>query len=101
MPERTITFTKSQVYDALKEPLTDGIKLLTPHDDDCWFKGTEREATEFVCYDGAMFNLKRNGHRGGSTMWHRFRCNDPSCGAVAIVRWDVLTDLIAKGLNDA
>lgn len=64
------------------------------HSENCRLHDLGRE--EFIVYDGMNHNLTRDGRRGGSTTWHKFRCNDIECEAVAHVRWDVLMVFIAR-----
>jgi hypothetical protein len=70
-----------------------GLFVKPAHSDKCYLRAQGRE--EFIVYDGSVHNLKRNGHKGGSTMWHTFRCNCLDCDAVAYVRWDMLMVFIA------
>jgi len=70
-----------------------GFFVKPAHSDKCYLRPQGRE--EFIVYDGSTHVLKRNGHKGGSTMWHTFRCNCIDCDAVAYVRWDVLMVFIA------
>ncbi len=68
-----------------------GFALSEPHREGCW----GAEAGGFVCYSGTE-NRDRNGRKmgGRGQEWHRFKCNDPSCDAVALVRWDVLAGFV-------
>lgn len=70
-----------------------GFFVKPKHSDKCYLAEQGRE--EFIVYDGSIHTLKRNGQRGGSTMWHMFRCNCLACEAVAYVRWDVLMVFVA------
>lgn len=71
----------------------EGFKLIVPHDPACFY--TE-DGSPFVLEDGIEWDRRRNGDRGGSTGFQRFRCNDPKCPAIAIVRLDVLSDWIGR-----
>lgn len=73
--------------------MSDGFVLIRQHRDGCW----GHEAGGFACYDGT---IKRgpSGKRPGLTKWHCFLCNDPDCDAVALVRWDILSDLVNVGI---
>jgi hypothetical protein len=81
--------------------LRDGFKMEVPHSPGCFFD--PEQPADFILYDGMEFTLKRNGHKGGSTMWHRFSCNSPiggsraGCAGRLLVRWDVINDLIRSG----
>jgi hypothetical protein len=77
----------------LRQP--EGVKLFTPHRDGC-HAAPDPEHLVFIVHQGVTFDRKINGHRGGSTMWHAFRCNDPFCPAEAGVRWDVLAAFIGN-----
>jgi hypothetical protein len=78
----------------------DGIKLFVQHRKGCAFgDGTGSHRHAFAVYDRADLNRAQNGRKGGSTFWHVFRCNDPRCPAEAGVRWDVLAELVASGLD--
>jgi len=70
----------------------EGFKLLSEHRDECLAE--KSEFGTFVLHDGYEWRRKRNGHRGGTTMWHRFRCNDTDCEAVMMVRDDVLVNFV-------
>lgn len=79
-------------------PPRDGFRLEGKHRDGC--RSVARAQT-FIVPDGMRFDLKRNGHRGGSTGWLRFKCNDVDRPARALVRWDVVADLIDSGMKGA
>lgn len=69
--------------------MRDGFKLIEEHREGCLAE-QDKDGITFVCHEGYDFRRKRNGHRGGSTMWHRFRCNDINCQAILLIRWDTL-----------
>lgn len=75
----------------------EGFKLLGEHRDDCFAKHDE-DGLVFIVHGGTDYNRRKDGRRGGSTGWHRFRCNDPGCRAVALVRWDVLARFVNDGI---
>lgn len=83
-----------EVVPALLNEKAIGFKLDVPHAPDCFIEGTARA---FVLCDGGEFDRDKLGRRNGHTLWHRFRCNDPSCPAIMLVRWDVLSDFIDAG----
>ena len=70
-----------------------GFFVKPAHSAKCYLADQGRE--EFIVYDGSTHSLKRNGHRGGSTMWHKFRCNCIDCDAIAYVRWDMLMTFVS------
>lgn len=74
-----------------------GFKLLYPHRDDCWCKD-DPDGLVFIVEDGIDHRRDKIGRQGGSTSWTRYRCNDPNCGAVALVRWDVLSRFVTEGV---
>lgn len=76
----------------------EGFKMLGKHVEGCFCADHAKYKQPFIVYEGADFDRRKNGDRGGSTMWHRFKCNDTECGAIAIVRWDVLAEFIAEHL---
>lgn len=69
----------------------EGFKLLGKHRDGCY---AAARPPAFIVHDEIDFHRKKNGDKGGSTMWHRFICNDTRCHAVMLVRWDVLAQFI-------
>lgn len=72
--------------------MREGFKLTEPHRVGCYAVGDDYP---FIVHDGYERKLKRNGNKGGSTMWHRFVCNDGGgCPAVLLVRWDRLAALL-------
>jgi len=71
----------------------DGFKLLGDHVDGCLCV-RKYDGGKFIVHDGMLYNRRRNGDRGGSTCWHRFRCNDTNCNAILLVRWDTLANFI-------
>lgn len=73
---------------------TDGFKLLGEHREGCW----GHEAGGFLCYDGEE-RRDRIGRKGGYKSWHRFRCNDPDCESVALVRNDVVAHFVNEGVS--
>jgi hypothetical protein len=73
----------------------DGFKLDVPHSEDCLAVTAPRP---FVLHDGVEWRRDKRGRRGGSRMWHRFRCNDPKCPSIVLVRWDVLADVVDASL---
>ena len=81
---------------SLEPECRDGFKLEGEHRDGCF---AAQRAPAFVCFDGYEWKLRQNGHRGGSTMWFRFTCNDPSCMARLLVRWDVIAGFLDPGLD--
>jgi len=83
--------------------LADGFKLDPDHRADCFCKD-DPEGLVFICPDRTRpldFTLKRNGYRGGSTLWLRYACNDPNCPARAWVRWDKLSEFVTAGVASA
>lgn len=70
-----------------------GFFVKPAHSEKCYLANGGRQ--EFIVYEGMTHSLKRNGRRGGSTSWHRFRCNCIECEAIAYIRWDVLMVFIA------
>jgi hypothetical protein len=74
----------------------DGYKLEGEHRPDCRAVD-DPDGLTYIVHGGADHTLRRNGHRGGSTMWQRFRCNDPHCRAAMLVRWDVLARFVKEG----
>lgn len=75
--------------------MRDGFKQLGEHVEDCRAAADE-DGIAFIVHDGLDCRRKRNGDRGGSTMWHRFICNDTRCRAVQLVRWDVLAEFVNR-----
>lgn len=71
-----------------------GLRLSEPHRPGCW----GHEAGGFVCYDGTERRYRSGRKHKQGVDWHRFRCNDPDCSAVALVRWDVLSEFINLGV---
>lgn len=74
----------------------EGFKLLGEHREGC-FAAASEDGITFVIDDRDKphdFGRRRNGDRGGSSLWHRFACNDPSCEAILMVRWDKLAGFI-------
>ena len=71
-----------------------GFKVEGRHRPECW----GHEAGGFVC---PRPSVQRDsiGRKGGSTEWFMFACNDPGCDAVALVRWDVLTEFVNRGVS--
>lgn len=67
----------------------DGYKQLGDHRDGCLALG-RGDGVPFVMNDGHEWALDRLGRKGGSQMWHRFKCNDTRCPAVMLVRWDII-----------
>ena len=84
----------------MDERFAEGVhfKLEGEHRKGCWCAG---DAEAFIALGGIDWCRKKNGHRGGSTMWLRFNCNDPHCEAVALVRWDALARFITSGIEDS
>lgn len=76
-----------------KPTAREGFKLLGEHVEGC-HAAADKDGITFVVLDGADFKRRRNGDRGGGTMWHRFICNDTRCGAVLLVRWDTLAGFV-------
>lgn len=79
--------------------MSDGFKLETPHAKDCILAERD-DPIRFIVTDRNHpidFRLRRNGTRGGSTMWWRFVCNDINCPARLLVRWDVLAEFVNGG----
>ena len=70
-------------------------KLLIPHREGCWTEGDEYR---FIVGDGTEWNLRTDGRRGGSNSWKRYRCNDPNCPSIALVRWDALSAFVTEGV---
>lgn len=75
-----------------------GVKLLIPHRSGCLMVG---ERHVFVMPDDRPYEFGRDraGRAGGGSLWMRFRCNDPDCEAIAIVRWDRTSSLIDDALE--
>ena len=71
-------------------------KLLVEHREGCWTEGDEYR---FIVADGIEWNRRTNGSKGGSTSWTRYRCNDPHCPAIALVRWDALAAFVTAGIE--
>jgi hypothetical protein len=79
--------------------MRDGFTLEGPHSSDCWAVGKPRT---FIITDDERprrHDLRRNGNRNGSTLFHRFRCQDPHCTAVLLVRWDTMADVLDEGIR--
>lgn len=57
----------------------------------CHSDGLDPET--FIVEDGFEYR-DRLGRRGGRHYWTRFRCNDPDCEAVMLVRWDALARFV-------
>lgn len=79
--------------DAARITAQTGFFVKPTHSEKCRLHASGRD--EFIVYEGMSHSLRRDGRRGGSTTWHKFRCNDIECGAIAHVRWDVLMVFIA------
>ena len=73
--------------------MREGFKQLGEHVEGCH---AVARGPAFIVHDGKDFHRKRNGDRNGSTMWHRFICNDTKCNAVMLVRWDVLAKFVSE-----
>lgn len=78
--------------------MREGFKLEVDHRPDCFLKD---DPAPFIVLDRAKggydFSRRRNGARGGGTLFFRFVCNDPDCPARMLVRWDVLSKWIGRG----
>jgi hypothetical protein len=75
------------------QTVRDGFKLLGQHVEGCYGLADEDGIT-FVVQAGVEWDRDRIGRKGGSTMWHRFKCNDIRCEAVLLVRWDTLAAFV-------
>ena len=71
----------------------DGFQMVGEHVEGCR-AAQDEDGITFIVYDRPTFDRKRNGHRGGSTLWHSFRCNDTRCEARMLVRWDTLSAFV-------
>jgi len=76
-----------------------GFILSEPHAPDCFCLAKKKD--DFVVYDGWESRDRIGRKNSGVCWWHRFKCNDPDCPAVALVRWDVLKEFVSKGLKAA
>lgn len=77
--------------------IRDGVIREHDHREGC-FTGRADYGPRFIVTDRdrpLRHDLKRNGHKGGSTMWWVFTCNDIRCPARLLVRWDVLAGAVA------
>lgn len=75
--------------------MADGFYMLGEHCEGCR-AANDPDGLTFIVHEGMHFNRKRNGHRGGSTLWHHFRCNDTRCEARMLVRWDALAAFVSS-----
>lgn len=69
------------------------LRVLIDHDPECFLRYRD---DAFVMHDGMEWDRKRNGYKGGSTAFHRFRCNDPKCPAILLVNVVWLADRLAE-----
>jgi hypothetical protein len=76
----------------------DGFKLTEPHREDCWCEDREDDMT-FIVLDGTEYRDRIGRRQHSTNSWYRFRCNDPRCPAVALVRWDRLSSFITAGIR--
>lgn len=84
-------------HDSTDEQFPDprsGFKRVHKHNEDC-FSARPDDDIVFIVAGKELFNLDKIGRKGGSTMWFSFRCNDPSCRALMLVRWDVLATFVS------
>ena len=85
------------------QPRDGRIQLFVPHSPGCYLvaKGRQQFVVHPVGSGPYDFRRRKDGRRGGGTMWHLFCCNDTGCTAVAGVRWDALAEFIAEALGGA
>lgn len=72
----------------------EGFYLLTPHAPDCFLAD---DPDPFVMHDGIEWSRKRNGHAGGGSAFHRFRCNDSGCPAILLVNVVTVSKWLGRG----
>jgi hypothetical protein len=76
------------------------VKRLVAHNSVCMFKDESQPDQFYV--QGATIYRDALGRKGHSTWtWHTYICNDPDCPGTAMVRGDVLADMIAEALRAA
>lgn len=88
---------------AIEERFHEGehFKQLGEHHPDCFMllhsSGSDPEA--FIVHDGAEYRdrIGRKVKGTNGSRWERYRCNDPKCEAVMLVRWDALARFISGG----
>lgn len=71
--------------------MAEGFRQIGDHRKGCFANGDSRA---FVSHVAVFFGRNKRGYGTGSTMWHRFACNDPKCQAEMLVRWDVMADFV-------
>lgn len=74
--------------------MAEGLKQFVPHSPGC-ICASRGEKDCFIVHKEMNFSRRRDGRRGGSTLWHVFSCNDPDCPGEMGVRWDALADFLA------
>ena len=77
-------------------PPREGFRLRVPHSANCFLQD---DAAPFVLQGDPRveYGLNKNGQRQGSYSFMRFRCNDPDCAAILLVRLDVLSEWLGDG----
>jgi hypothetical protein len=67
-----------------------GVLFKRPHSSDCRMRGDEH------CW---VIDHRRPYYRGATTMWLRWRCNDPQCTGLVLVDAWALSGQIKEALR--
>lgn len=82
--------------------MNNGFRLEISHSSTCYFACKGELYSHFVLFDEnapTVFRGRAGTERFVTYLWFRFRCNCFSCPARALVRADVLTKMIERGLR--